>query len=237
MRRGLAHAWFVLGLFACGGEEPAQAPPPAAQSSGAELSQPRGGMAVEGIMGTIPERKVQAALEPKFSAFARCFARGAEQLEFIGGRMEFYFRVGLDGRVEWVYPRASTIGHRATEQCLLGVAQATRFPEPKGGGAAELAWSFEIDAADGVRPPVEWEADKLEAVLNEQRGVLEACAQGAGSMVVTVHVAPGGQVMAVGAAAGSREAAERIDCVVEAVQAWAMPDPGSYPAKISFAAP
>jgi hypothetical protein len=151
--------------------------------------------------------------------------------------MEFYFRVGLDGRVEWVYPRASTIGHRATEQCLLQIAQATRFPEPKGGGAAELAWSFEIDAPEDVRPPVEWEADKLEPVLTEQRAALEECAQGASGIVVTAYVAPGGQVMAVGAAAGSREAADRIDCVVEAVQAWAMPDPGSYPAKISFVAP
>jgi hypothetical protein len=40
--------------------------------------------------------------------------------------------------------------------------------------------------------------------------------------------------MAAGAAADAPEAAESIDCVTQAVAAWAMPDPGSYPAKITF---
>jgi hypothetical protein len=45
----------LLLLSACGEEPAAQPPPPTAQSSGDE-SPAQGGMEVEGIMGTIPER-------------------------------------------------------------------------------------------------------------------------------------------------------------------------------------
>jgi hypothetical protein len=192
-------------------------------------------MQVSGLMGTIPERKILATLEPKLPSLQRCFEQGAEEVGVIAGRMEFYFRVALDGHVEWVYPRASTVGHRKTEQCLLEIAQHARFPGPKGGGAAELAWSFEMDGSDSVRPPVEWEPQLVEPVVRAQRAALEACA--APGVVVTAYVAPGGQVMAAGASAATREAASQIDCVVAAVQTWTMPDPGSYAAKVTFSLP
>ena len=52
--------------------------------------------------------------------------------------------------------------------------------------------------------------------------------------VVTAYVGNGGQVLAAGASTGDMEAAESIDCVADAVRGWAMPDPGSYPAKVRF---
>ena len=48
-------------------------------------------------------------------------------------------------------------------------------------------------------------------------------------------IARGGQVLAAGASAPEAEAAETLDCVTEAVREWIFPDPGSYPAKASFA--
>lgn len=185
-------------------------------------------------MGTIPERKILATLEPKLPRFQRCFERGAQEVEFISGRMEFYFRVAVDGRVEWVYPRASTVGHRGTEQCLLEVAKAARFPEPKGGGAAELAWGFEIDPPDSVRPPVAWDDARVSSVLGANRASLDECGPGASGLEVTAYVSPGGEVLACGGSATSRENAESIDCVVQAVRGWKFPDPGSYAAKVSF---
>lgn len=214
----------------CGGE-PEREAPRAAETSGQERAEPEP-MEVEGLMGTIPERKIHATLEPKLGRFQRCFFHGAEEVELIGGDFEFYFRVGLDGRVEWVYPRRSTVGHRATEKCLLEEAARVRFPEPQGGGAAELAWGFGLDPAAG-RPPVAWEPSRVaEVVASEGPDVVDAC--GGGSFQVTVYVAPGGQVMAAGAAVDDPESAEHIDCVVEAVRGWSMPDPGSYAAKVSF---
>ncbi|MFI5306345.1 MAG: AgmX/PglI C-terminal domain-containing protein [Polyangiales bacterium] len=222
----------------CGcGAEPAPEPVQATASSGAETAPQGERMEVSGLMGTIPERKIHATLEPKLPSFQRCFMHGAERVEMISGSMQFYFRVGLDGQVEWVYPRASTVGDRPTEQCLLEVAKAARFPEPKGGGAAEISWGFELDASDAARPPVAWDEARVQPVLATERAGLQACGVTSGALLVTAYVAPGGQVLAAGASAPDREAAERIDCVVGAVQGWHMPDPGSYPAKVSFHAP
>jgi hypothetical protein len=236
MRRVPAGLWLLLPLFlGCGSTPEAESEPAKPEaSSGAEL-EPRSRMEATGIMGTIPERKILATLEPKLPSFQRCFERGAEKVEFISGRMEFYFRVGIDGRVEWVYPRASTVGHRDTERCLLEVAKAARFPEPKGGGAAELAWGFEIDALDSVRPPVAWDASRVGPVVGKGRAALAAC--DASGLVVTAYVAPGGQVLSAGGSAATRAGAEHIDCVLEAVAGWTLPDPGSYAAKVTFSIP
>ena len=224
----------ALCASACGSDPPPTEPEPAAATSGGEPA-PRRGMEVSGLMGTIPERKIQATLEPKLPSFARCFAKGAAEVEAIAGRMEFYFRVALDGHVEWVYPRSSSVGHRATEQCLLEVAAAARFPEPKGGGAAELAWSFEIDP--NVRAPVAWDETKVSEAQTAGAAALTECGVEAGALEVTLYVAPGGTVLGAGAAANTQEAAEKIDCALEAIRTWTLPDPGSYPAKVTFHAP
>ncbi|MDH5670708.1 MAG: AgmX/PglI C-terminal domain-containing protein [Myxococcales bacterium] len=215
----------------CGSEPETQEPEPS-QTTGYEFSPPSQQMQVSGLMATIPERKIHATLEPKLPKFQRCFFHGSEDVEFIGGHFRFYFRVNLQGQVEWVYPQESSVGHRGTERCLLDEAKKTRFPEPKGGDVAELAWGFELEPAGDVRAPVVWDAGRVASVVAEQRASVEAC--GSGSYQVTAYVAPGGSVMAAGAAADSIEAAEAIDCVVDAVKGWTMPDPGSYAAKVSF---
>jgi hypothetical protein len=194
----------------------------------------RQGMTVEGILGTIPQRKIEETLQAKLPQFQRCFFDGMSEVEQIGGHMKFYFRVGLDGRVEWVSPRGSSVGHRPTELCLLGLAERVRFPEPKGGGPAEFAWGFEIENPGGGRPPVAWPEERVSKLVQTQRAALESCDVSGKRYVVTAYVAPGGHVIAAGAAADSQPAAAKIDCIIDQVKTWRMPDPGSYPAKVSF---
>jgi hypothetical protein len=227
----------LLGAVACAGEAPApeQAPPATAASSGSEsVPGQHPGMQVEGLLGTIPQRRIEETLHAQLPGFQRCFFDGMAEVDVLAGHMKFYFRVGLDGRVEWVSPRGSSIGHRPTELCLLTLAKKTRFPEPKGGGPAEFVWGFEIEMADGVRAPVAWPEAKVSAVVDAQRASLDDCELGGSHYVVTAYVAPGGGVSAAGAAADTQAAADKIDCVVSAVKRWPMPDPGSYPAKVSF---
>jgi len=217
-------------VISCGGEEPPLDEPEAQTSVGFE--RPRGsGMEVSGLMGTIPERKILATLEPKLPKFQRCFFDGSSEVEWIAGEIELYFHVNLAGEVVWVYPRKSTIGHRATEQCILAEAKRSKFPGPKGGDAAEIAWGFAFDSA-APRAPVEWGASDIANALADHTDVASRC--GGGPFSVTAYVAPGGKVVGAGAAVGSENAAEQIDCVVENVQSWTMPDPGSYAAKVSF---
>lgn len=222
-------------VTACSSAEPAPAHTEPAQDSGGEaIRAPSGGVQVEGLLGTIPQRKIEETLQAKLPTFQRCMFDGTGEIEFLAGHFKFYFRVGLDGRVEWVHARGSSIGHRATELCLLDRAKQTRFPAPQGGGPAEFAWGFELDAMDGVRPPVAWQDARVERQVSEQRASLEACDLGEAHYVITLYVAPGGTILGAGAAADSQPAADKIDCVLGAIRPWRMPDPGSYPAKVSF---
>jgi hypothetical protein len=225
----------LLWLLGCGGEEPVAPPTRAAASSGGEVAAPaRAGMQVEGILGTIPQRRIEETLRAKQPAFQRCFFEGMNEVEVLGGHIKFYFRVGLDGRVEWVQPRGSSIGHRPTELCLLELASKVRFPEPKGGGPAEFVWGFEIENPGGVRPPVAWPQMRVSKQLESQRASLSACGVGAEHYSATAYVAPGGSVLAAGVATDAQPTAEKLDCIVAAIKGWHMPDPGSYPAKVSF---
>ncbi len=226
-----------LAAVGCGGsasEASTEAPQPAATSGNEAASSDAHRMQIEGTLGTIPPSRIEAAMAGKLPAFQRCFFEGTGEVEFLAGYIKFYFRVGADGRVEYVHPRSSSIGHRATELCLLDIAKRTRFPKPQGGDAAEFVWGFEIDAPGGVRPPVEWQQDRVADAVTKGRAAIAACGVGDAHYVVTAYVSTGGSVLAAGAAADSQPAADKIDCVLSAVKTWRMPDPGSYAAKVSF---
>ena len=224
-------------VAACGGEARQAQEPQQQASEGVEFVPPRDTMEVsgEGFMGTIPQQKIQDTLEPKMPTFQRCFFQGAEVVSFIGGHIKLYFRVGLDGHVEWVHPRGSSIGHRGTEQCIVAAAQRTKFPKPRGGGPAEFVWGFEIEP--NGRPPVDWDESRVRSRVEAQADSLAGCGIEDYHYIVTAYVAVGGQVLSAGAAADSQEAADKIDCVLDAVQGWSLPDPGSFPAKVSFELP
>jgi hypothetical protein len=228
----------VTGAVGCGGS----AEPEVAHgetSAGGERRQRRSDeddMQVEGLMGTIPSHMVEDRLMRRQGRFVACWTRHAGEVEFLAGRLELYFHVERDGRVAWVYPRSSSIGHRGAEQCMLEVAMGTRFPEPRGGPQAEFAWSLELPPPDDVRPPVDWDRERVSEVLAAQRAALGDCAPGVdlGHFTVTAYVAPGGQARAVGVSALQRASDESLDCLAQQVRSWAFPDPGSYPAKVSF---
>ncbi len=227
-------ALVALNALGCGGDaEPETTPAPVATTSGDE-PRPRASMQVSGTLGTIPERKILATLEPKLPKFQRCFFDGSAQNDLLGGDIKLFFRVDNDGGVTSVYPMSSTIGHLQTEQCIVDEARRARFPEPKGGDGAELSWGFALDSS-APRPPVEWDDDRVIGLLDSSRDSITAC--GEGRFRVTAYVAPGGRVISAGAAALDEASAAQLACVVAAVEAWQMPDPGSYAAKVSFDAP
>jgi hypothetical protein len=228
----------AVGLVAacgCGGAEPAPEAEPVevASTSGSERA-PRqhSDVEVSGTLGTIPQRAIDERFEMKQQAFLRCFFDGSENLDVLGGRIEFYLRIANDGSVRWAIPRASTVGDRATERCLLGLVARMKFPAPQGGDEAEFAKAIEVDAA-AARPLVAWDASRVSSAVSQGSGSIAAC--GEGGFTVTAYVAPGGQVLAAGVAIADERGLDALDCVADAVKGWAMPDPGSYPAKVTFA--
>lgn len=230
-------AFLGLGVIAgCGGaEKRTQEPPPEARAE--QKPEPEEEqVAVEGIMGTIPQEEVESRLLSRQRELLRCFAESPDSPAYIAGEIEFYFRVDRNGEVEWVYPRGSTLGNRHVERCLLEVAKGTRFPSPRGGAAAEFGWSFGLESPGDVRPPVPWEEERVRDVVAERSEALQECGS-IGGAVVTAYVAPGGEVVSVGVAVDERADDDTLDCIAETVKSWNMPDPGSYPAKVSFSLP
>lgn len=233
----LGAAVLVLGaLSGCGGGEGAGASGAAAEqgTSGSERPRERDdGAEITGLMGTIPRDEVEGALNPRLPRFLRCFEQRMGDVEFLSGNLRMAFRIHTDGTVAWVYPAESDVGDRQAEQCVLALARQVRFPRPRG-GEAEFSWGFGFDAPDDVRPPLNWASDALGRRLADVGTIAREC-NARGAYRVTAYVRPGGRVLAAGGSAPSADAEAVLDCILDRVRAWEMPDPGSYPAKITFA--
>jgi hypothetical protein len=223
-------------LAACG----KQAAPssPAAAASGAEAApaaQEQDELGVTGLRGTLSQSEIQNALEPRMLKFARCVQQRSQQLAWISGRVALEFHVALDGSVGSVYPRESNLGDREAERCIVALAQATRFPAPRG-GEADFSWSLEMPLDDDVREPVVLAAEDVAAVIAQNRPLIDSTC-GVGNYTVTAYLDPSGKVAAAGAAAADGPSALNLDCVTEAIEAFVFASPGSYVAKVSFQLP
>jgi len=200
-------------------------------------AEPDDGLQVEGLLGTIDSQDIFRSMERQHPAFLRCFTLGYDATELVAGEVVFAFEVGAEGQVRSVDLASSTVGHRPTERCLLEAAEATAFPSPRGGDRAEFSSPFGIDLPEDVRPPVGWEPSRVAPVVDaEALGLLQDCGVVPGSLFeATAYVAPGGRVLAAGASRDPMGAdSDELDCVAEGVAGWEMPDPGSYPAKVTF---
>lgn len=229
--------WTALALGACGGSDAdANEGQETATTSGSETRTERPDpVAITGLMGTIRQDQVENALTPRMPRFARCFANRMNDVEFLGGNIRLAFRIHVDGSVAWVYPSETDIGDRDTEECVLGVASGTHFPRPRG-GEAEFNWGFGIDPSEDVRPPLNWHADALGSRADQVRQLQSTC-HTAGTYSITAYVSPGGDVLAAGGSMPSQDGQAALDCILDAVRGMSMPDPGSYPAKITFEVP
>lgn len=220
-------------LVACGGDQDEGAQQSQAASSGGERT-PRDNpeVSITGLMGTIPRGDVQAALNPRMQRFSRCFEQRMGDNDLLSGIMELAFRISTEGSVLWVYPSESDVGDREVERCVVEVAQQTRFPRPRG-GEAEFSWGFGFELPEDVRPPLAWNADSLGGRADELADLAQRC-EAEGAFSVTAYVQPGGDVLTAGGSLPDAESTGVLDCIVEAVEAWQLPDPGSYAAKVSF---
>lgn len=235
----MRHRWawgfgIVLGLIAgCGGGGSTETAARGDATTGAEREpEPDDGSSITGLMGTIRADQVDNALQPRMGQFLRCLEPRMSDVEFLGGDVRLAFRIHVDGTVAWVYPAQTTLGDRQAEQCVLEVASRARFPRPHG-GEAEFTWGFGFDPPDDVRAPLSWEATRVgEALMRGAPDLAQRC--GVRGARVTAYVAPGGRVIAAGASAPDAGSLASIDCVIEAVRALTMPDPGSYAAKVTF---
>ena len=197
---------------------------------------------VSGLHGTLSQEEIQRALTPRLPKFLRCATARRAELEVLAGNLTFGFHLAANGLVTAVQVNQSTLGDRASERCMVEVAQSTQFPPPHG-GEADFTWPLELPPDTDVRAPVQLGADVAQPISSARpargiaRGETLQGVCGGGQYVVTAYLGPDGRVLAAGVATPDISTPTELDCVAAGVMDWSFPSPGSYTGKLSFTVP
>ena len=182
------------------------------------------GMVVTGTRGHLDRYDKDVGLEPGLPGFRQCFATEAVGRGYLGGRVELVFHVARDRTTRVDIGKATTLGARTIERCLLSVARPLSFAKPKGGDA-----TFRLPLDFPQRSVVEvWTPDEVENDIGDKRDSLAECRSSqAVNAIVTYYVGARGAVLSVGVApAGDAAVADEwADCITELVRAWMLSDP------------
>ena len=78
------------------------------------------------------EEETQSAFNSALGDLRRCFVAGTQRIEFLAGQVHFALEVNAQGRLSRAYLKASTLGDRQTEQCMLNALKEQTWPKPVG---------------------------------------------------------------------------------------------------------
>lgn len=220
----------------CGGSE---SEPKTASDVSDDEDEPRkrrskNALEMGGELGALDEKKADEIFASLLPAFERCLKEGAAQVEFLGGAVNFFVKVDLEGNVH-THLEESTLGDRETERCMLSAIRKKTWPKPVGGEVGYARKSFDFDPPNDVRAPEEWPSDRATEALEKISSKIDSCKDGVrGKFGATMYVDTSGKVLAVGVTPPDETGEESVDCLVGVLKDAKMPSPGSWPAKVSF---
>jgi hypothetical protein len=189
---------------------------------------------VQGEIGGLDEQKVNTAFESSLSGLQRCLNQGASRVEFLGGSVAFFIKIGMEGQVEAAYLEKSTLGDRDTEKCMLDAVRSKKWPKPVGGEHGLARKSFDFDPPNDVRAPADYDQDHLNKALGKISDKLDSCKDAKGSYEATIYVGTDGTVLSAGVTPPDEQGEGSIDCLVSTLKSASFPSPGSWPAKVTF---
>lgn len=234
MRHWLSPSLTAILLCAgCGGSAPpAEAPKP----HPTEPDHPSGGNLpdVSAEIGSLDEGAVNRAFDASIPGLQRCLADGARHVELIAGSVGFYVKIDQSGSIAHSHLERSTIGHRETEKCMLGVLAAQTWPKPQGGKAGIAKKGFDFDAPNDGRPPASWDADRARSGVRAAEGKIRECTGGQSGFAATLYIGTDGKVMSVSVTPPDEDGEGKVDCIVAALSGAKFESPGSWPAKVSL---
>jgi hypothetical protein len=218
-------------LLACGEATPE---PKTADAEPKTEREHAGGPAVSAEIGGLDEAKVDAVFDSTQGKLEACMAAGAQRVEFLGGDVAFFVKIGVEGKVEAAYLEKSTVGDRDTEKCMLDVLRSRSWPKPVGGEHGLARKGFGFDQQKDVRAPSDYDQEHLDKGLSKIASKIASCKNAKGAYEATMYVATDGSVMAAGVTPPSEEGEDSVDCLVSTLKSASFPSPGSWPAKITF---
>lgn len=181
-----------------------------------------GGMDQDGV-----ERRFKSLMGP----ITRCFESGSERVEQIGGSFTVSFRVDRQGKTRWAYMKASTIGDRGTESCILDIVRLETWPRPLSGeGLAEKT----IDIEPSKQPHVLDEKRVKALAKIAKKHVAKTCRKAfQGGFLATLYLEPNGKVRTAGLSTPNEKADAVADCITSEIQKLRFTATGKL-AKVSF---
>jgi len=217
---------------ACGGNEPApQAPEPTSTPRDEAPSR----VDVSAEIGGLSEEKVDKTFQSALSDFQRCLDAGSKRVEFLGGKVSFFVKIDVHGKVDHAHLEKSTMGDRDTEKCMLDSLRGKHWPKPVGGLHGLARKSFDFDPPNDVRAPTSWDGDRISDAVGKLTKQLSACKKGEnGAFEATLYVATDGTVLSAGVTPPDEAGEAAVDCLVGTLKGASLPSPGSWPAKVTF---
>ncbi len=222
---------FLMFVVGCGGGAPQ------GTATGADVSkedadensqagaESGGGVAVDGLLGTIPQGEVNRVFDNHMEKIHDCYSDVLEDVEEIEGRVEMAIQVDASGSVIEAYLREGDLGSVEAEKCILNRVLRFTF-ERQGGGIAHVTKELVLEAP--YDPPVSttWRDSVIQEVLRENEQDASRCLGGRTGVQLTLYVGSGGVVLSAGAATETYELQEAGYCLAEAARGWKFPDPG-----------
>jgi hypothetical protein len=186
-------------------------------------------------IGSLDENKARESFESAMDGLQACLSEGSRQNMIMGGSIEFAVKVNAKREPANIWAVESSLGQRATEQCMFDALRQVSWPAPIGGLFGIAKTSFEFDLPKGVKPPTVWDAGRVASVIDELGAQIDECTTGHhGEVLVTLYVGADGKAISGGASSTSEGNEEAVDCVLSALLAAEYPSPGDYPAKVRF---
>lgn len=189
--------------------------------------------------GHLERHELEAGIAPRRAALGDCYLRRLDDHGFVRGDLVLQAVIESTGEVKNARIIESDVGDWAVERCVVEEARAMRFDSPRGG--RQVVFSVPLHFASDQPPIAIWPGERTAATAARHTGELDRCATAArvpppGDVTVTLHVAKGGVVPAVGF--GSRHPRPVhdawADCAARAIRRWAFDDPGDQVVKASF---
>jgi hypothetical protein len=185
---------------------------------------------LESEIGGMNELAVESRFKSLVKPIVKCFEGGSERVEQIGGSFTVSFRVDRAGKTRWAYMKASTIGDRGTESCILDLVRLETWPKPLSGeGLAEK--TMEIEPS---KVPHSIDDKRMRTVVKLAKKRIESCRKGLqGAFLATVYLEPNGRVRTSGVATPNEKADAVADCITSEIQKLKFTPTGKL-AKVSF---
>jgi hypothetical protein len=193
-------------------------PAPVVVEAAAEDPGPRpvhDALVAEGDRGGLNQEQVEQAFASLEPAMASCIAEGTARVAALGGRCTIALRIAADGSVESVHLSESTLGDRQTERCILDAVRGRPWPRPLG-GVGEAEHQLQVEPASAV---TSWKRQPSAASSRALMKSFWPCLKGVrGRFRATFYLRPDGHVLAAGVAAPNSAAADKSDCIVDALR-------------------